>query len=112
MELTLTPGAQPVTLGPNDHSFNRHPAYHPEGGLYFVSDRSGVDNLYRWDAGSVVTSLGAHGHVARDVESLATALVANARSGDSLLIMSNGGFEGLHARLLARLAAESGEPPP
>ncbi len=57
-----------------------------------------------WDAGSVVTSLGAHGHVARDIDSLADALVAAARPGDHLLIMSNGGFDGLHGKMLARLA--------
>ena len=62
-----------------------------------------------WDAASVVTSLGVHGHVARDIESLVTALTANARPGDHLLIMSNGGFEGLHGKLLSRLAGTSGD---
>ena len=62
-----------------------------------------------WDAASVVTSLGGHGHVARDIESLVTALTANARPGDHLLIMSNGGFEGLHGKLLSRLAGTSGD---
>jgi UDP-N-acetylmuramate: L-alanyl-gamma-D-glutamyl-meso-diaminopimelate ligase len=57
-----------------------------------------------WDAASAVTALGAHGHVARDIESLVTALAASAHAGDHLLIMSNGGFDGLHEKLLAKLA--------
>jgi UDP-N-acetylmuramate: L-alanyl-gamma-D-glutamyl-meso-diaminopimelate ligase len=32
--------------------------------------------------------------------------VREARPGDHLLIMSNGGFAGIHAKLLARLAAK------
>lgn len=57
-----------------------------------------------WDAGSIVNSLGTHGHVARDIESLVTGLVARVAAGDHVLIMSNGGFDGLHDKLLARLA--------
>lgn len=61
-----------------------------------------------WDAGSIVTPLGAHGHVARDIDSLVNALVAQAAPGDQILVMSNGGFDGLHGKLLARLAATAG----
>ena len=62
-----------------------------------------------WDAGVVVVPLGAHGHVARDIDSLLAALTAQARPGDHILIMSNGGFDGLHDKLLARLASAAGE---
>ncbi|MCM2324491.1 MAG: hypothetical protein NDJ90_14630 [Oligoflexia bacterium] len=34
----------------NDSKFNRFPAVHPDGTLYFVSDRSGVENIYQWNA--------------------------------------------------------------
>jgi Tol biopolymer transport system component len=35
----------------SDGSRNRFPAFDPRGNLFFVSDRSGVDNVYRHDAG-------------------------------------------------------------
>jgi UDP-N-acetylmuramate: L-alanyl-gamma-D-glutamyl-meso-diaminopimelate ligase len=39
------------------------------------------------------------------VEEIIQSVAATARAGDNVLIMSNGGFEGIQARLLARLAA-------
>ena len=56
-----------------------------------------------WDAGSIVNAPGLRGFVARDIESLVASLAATAKSGDHVLIMSNGGFDGLHDKLLARL---------
>jgi len=40
------------------------------------------------------------------VDALVDAVVAEARAGDHVLVMSNGGFGGIHGKLLARLAAE------
>src|SRR5687768_8777765 len=40
-----------------------------------------------------------------DTDSMITWLLANARNGDHIVIMSNGGFEGLHQRLLSALRA-------
>jgi UDP-N-acetylmuramate: L-alanyl-gamma-D-glutamyl-meso-diaminopimelate ligase len=57
-----------------------------------------------WDAGGVIRALGDRGHSSGDVEALATELARRLRPGDHVLIMSNGGFGGLHARLLAALA--------
>jgi UDP-N-acetylmuramate: L-alanyl-gamma-D-glutamyl-meso-diaminopimelate ligase len=39
------------------------------------------------------------------VEEIIQSVAATARAGDNVLIMSNGGFEGIQARLLAKLAA-------
>jgi len=39
-----------------------------------------------------------------DIPALLQALLAAVRAGDHVLIMSNGGFGGLHAKLLAALA--------
>jgi len=58
-----------------------------------------------WDAGAVATELGARGHVAREVDALAAELAGVAQAGDHILIMSNGGFGGLHGKLLERLQA-------
>jgi UDP-N-acetylmuramate: L-alanyl-gamma-D-glutamyl-meso-diaminopimelate ligase len=58
-----------------------------------------------WDAAPVIDALGGRGRSARDVDALAQSLAAGARAGDHVLIMSNGGFGGLHDRLLGALRA-------
>jgi UDP-N-acetylmuramate: L-alanyl-gamma-D-glutamyl-meso-diaminopimelate ligase len=58
-----------------------------------------------WDATQVVASLGKRGHVVVDLDELLAALNASLKSGDHALIMSNGGFGGLHTRLLQALQA-------
>jgi UDP-N-acetylmuramate: L-alanyl-gamma-D-glutamyl-meso-diaminopimelate ligase len=59
-----------------------------------------------WDAGVVLAALGGRGHRSQDVDALARALAGRLRAGDHALIMSNGGFGGLHGKLLAALAEE------
>lgn len=56
-----------------------------------------------WDASSVLAALGQRGHSGKDVDALAKALARSVHSGDHVLIMSNGGFGGLHGKLLAEL---------
>jgi UDP-N-acetylmuramate: L-alanyl-gamma-D-glutamyl-meso-diaminopimelate ligase len=56
-----------------------------------------------WDVRAAAASLGPRGRVIGDVDALAAAIAAQARSGDHVLVMSNGGFGGLHAKLLALL---------
>jgi UDP-N-acetylmuramate: L-alanyl-gamma-D-glutamyl-meso-diaminopimelate ligase len=58
-----------------------------------------------WDAAGAITSLGARAHVAHDLDALLAGLDAELRAGDHALLMSNGGFGGLHERLLAALGA-------
>ena len=41
------------------------------------------------------------------VEALLDALARELQAGDQVLVMSNGGFGGVHARLLQRLSAAS-----
>ena len=54
-----------------------------------------------WDTSSLVDdSL----RVYQDTGKIIDDLVADSRPGDNILIMSNGGFENLHQRLLSRLA--------
>ncbi len=57
-----------------------------------------------WDAGAVLGAFGARGHAAADVGTLARELARSVRAGDHVLVMSNGGFGGLHGQLLAELA--------
>ena len=56
-----------------------------------------------WDAGAVLAALGDRGHGRSDVGVLARDLAQALRPGDHALIMSNGGFGGLHGKLLAEL---------
>jgi UDP-N-acetylmuramate: L-alanyl-gamma-D-glutamyl-meso-diaminopimelate ligase len=56
-----------------------------------------------WDAAPIVASLGKRGHASRDIGALSSELAKSAKPGDHVLIMSNGGFGGLHGKLLAEL---------
>jgi UDP-N-acetylmuramate: L-alanyl-gamma-D-glutamyl-meso-diaminopimelate ligase len=56
-----------------------------------------------WDAGAVFAPLGTRARCADDLEALISAIVSDARAGDHVLVMSNGGFGGIHAKLLGRL---------
>jgi len=57
-----------------------------------------------WDAAGAVATLGSKGNVARSLDELVAALAGGAAPGDQVLIMSNGGFGGLHGKLLEALA--------
>jgi UDP-N-acetylmuramate: L-alanyl-gamma-D-glutamyl-meso-diaminopimelate ligase len=57
-----------------------------------------------WDADAVVASLGDKARLARSLDDIVGGLAGNAASGDQVLIMSNGGFGGLHGKLLEALA--------
>ena len=56
-----------------------------------------------WDAEEALKPLGARAHVAPTLPELLDGLVAELRAGDHVLVMSNGGFGGIHRTLLARL---------
>lgn len=65
----------------------------------------GVD----WDVQAALAPLGGKLHVGRDFDGFVDDLAAFAQSGDHVLIMSNGGFGGIHDKLLAKLAAKYSE---
>ncbi|MCU0840101.1 MAG: UDP-N-acetylmuramate:L-alanyl-gamma-D-glutamyl-meso-diaminopimelate ligase [Thiobacillaceae bacterium] len=73
---------------------------------------AGADRVYcyagglGWDAAPVFAPLGERASVHEDLDALVEAIAAAARPGDHVLIMSNGGFGGIHDRLLARLAGK------
>lgn len=58
-----------------------------------------------WDAAEVLMPIKDKASVYDDLTQLVEAVVAEARPGDHILVMSNGGFGGVHQRLLARLQA-------
>ena len=57
-----------------------------------------------WDARAALAPLGERAQVADNLEQLLVQIKAAARPGDHLLCMSNGGFGGIHTRLLAGLS--------
>jgi UDP-N-acetylmuramate: L-alanyl-gamma-D-glutamyl-meso-diaminopimelate ligase len=58
-----------------------------------------------WNVAEAVAPLGQRAHVTQDLDALVSALARTLVAGDHALIMSNGGFGGVHARLLEALAA-------
>jgi UDP-N-acetylmuramate: L-alanyl-gamma-D-glutamyl-meso-diaminopimelate ligase len=57
-----------------------------------------------WELSDVVKELGDRGRLAGDIQQLVPEVVAAIKPGDHVLIMSNGGFGGIHDKLLAALA--------
>ncbi len=56
-----------------------------------------------WDAGRVVAAIGGDARTVGDVDALVETLRATAQSGDHVVFMSNGGFDGAPLRFLAAL---------
>jgi UDP-N-acetylmuramate: L-alanyl-gamma-D-glutamyl-meso-diaminopimelate ligase len=56
-----------------------------------------------WDAAEALEPLGQKACVAGDIDSLVKRVVQAAQRGDHILCMSNGGFGGVHERLLKAL---------
>ena len=63
-----------------------------------------VDDEIKAQASEALASMGTRAEVAADIDTLVRQVVAAARPGDQILCMSNGGFGGIHAKLLAALA--------
>jgi UDP-N-acetylmuramate: L-alanyl-gamma-D-glutamyl-meso-diaminopimelate ligase len=57
-----------------------------------------------WDAAEVLAPLGAKAHTAGSIDELVRSVTAAAHAGDHIVCMSNGGFGGIHPKLLAALA--------
>lgn len=58
-----------------------------------------------WSMDELVATQGAHAQLFSDIDTLVAAVVTQASPLDRIVVMSNGGFEGVHERLLAALAA-------
>ncbi len=57
-----------------------------------------------WDVHGALAPLGTRAHVFRDLDAMTWSIVQQAQSDDAILVMSNGGFGGLHNKLLTALA--------
>ena len=58
-----------------------------------------------WDATAALEPMGTRAQVGANIDEVISQVLALARPGDHLLCMSNGGFGGIHDRLLRALAA-------
>jgi len=56
-----------------------------------------------WDIHEVTASLTVPSVVSNDIDELVVSIVEQVRAGDKLVVMSNGGFGGIHEKLLAAL---------
>jgi UDP-N-acetylmuramate: L-alanyl-gamma-D-glutamyl-meso-diaminopimelate ligase len=62
----------------------------------------------QWDAAAVLAPLGAKAQAHADFDRLLAAIVRSAKPGDHIVVMSNGGFNGIHDKLLAGLGGKAG----
>ncbi|MEW6562256.1 MAG: UDP-N-acetylmuramate:L-alanyl-gamma-D-glutamyl-meso-diaminopimelate ligase [Pseudomonadota bacterium] len=58
-----------------------------------------------WDARAALAPMGGKAYVEDDLTALIEAIAKAAQPGDHVLVMSNGGFGGIHEKLLKRLAS-------
>jgi UDP-N-acetylmuramate: L-alanyl-gamma-D-glutamyl-meso-diaminopimelate ligase len=58
-----------------------------------------------WDAAQVFAPLGERVRCLQDLNALVATVAGEAKEGDHVLVMSNGGFGGIHGKLLDRLSA-------
>jgi UDP-N-acetylmuramate: L-alanyl-gamma-D-glutamyl-meso-diaminopimelate ligase len=59
-----------------------------------------------WDAESALRPLGAKAVCEGDFDKLLQEIAASVRTGDHILVMSNGGFNGIHEKLLSVLSSK------
>ncbi|GAB7126251.1 UDP-N-acetylmuramate:L-alanyl-gamma-D-glutamyl-me so-diaminopimelate ligase [Silvimonas sp. JCM 19000] len=60
-----------------------------------------------WDPAQALAPLGSKAHSHQDLDALVADVIAHAQAGDQILVMSNGGFGGIHGKLLAALKSRS-----
>ncbi len=72
---------------------------------------SAADNVYlfqpdniTWSVEEIATQCAQPAHVGKDMDAFVAQIIADAQPGDQILIMSNGGFGGIHQKLLDGLA--------
>ena len=56
-----------------------------------------------WDLSTTLAPLGHRAHVESDLDTLVNTIADQAQTGDQILVMSNGGFGGIHTQLLQAL---------
>ncbi len=93
MKLGVMKAELPDSLQGADRTFG----YHAKPGAQ--AGKAAID----WDLGAALAPLGERAQAFDDLDMLVKAVVREARAGDQILVMSNGGFGGVHQKLLAAL---------
>jgi UDP-N-acetylmuramate: L-alanyl-gamma-D-glutamyl-meso-diaminopimelate ligase len=78
-------------------------ALEPADFVFCFGQREGKQSL-GWDPTEVLAPLGARMQAHHEIDSLVQAIVDAAQPNDHILVMSNGGFAGVHTRLLEALS--------
>jgi UDP-N-acetylmuramate: L-alanyl-gamma-D-glutamyl-meso-diaminopimelate ligase len=81
-----------------------------EADVVFGYTAPGGKDMVGWNLAETLAPLGDKASAYTDLAVLVTAIVAQAQAGDHILVMSNGGFGGIHQKLLDALAVKFGEP--
>jgi len=103
-----------VVLEPRSNTMKRAamaqrlPAALQEADQVFCYRAASGKHALDWDPAQVLAPLGARVHVHDDLDVLALAVAANARTGDVIVVMSNGSFGGIHQKLLLLLTQRRG----
>ena len=85
------------------------PASLQEADLVFCYGERSGRNALGWEPAQVLAPMGARARAFDDLDLLVRSVTAAARSGDHVLVMSNGSFGGVHERLLSALAAATSQ---
>lgn len=70
--------------------------------VFAYGAQQGKDEL-GWDLAQTLEPLGDRAHTFNEIDCLVKAVVAEAMTGDHILVMSNGGFAGVHQKILNAL---------
>jgi UDP-N-acetylmuramate: L-alanyl-gamma-D-glutamyl-meso-diaminopimelate ligase len=81
-------------------------ALEPADLVYCFAQHAGKQAL-GWDPAQVLSTLGTRMQAFSEMDPLVQAITRDARPGDHILVMSNGGFGGIHRRLLDALDTPS-----
>jgi UDP-N-acetylmuramate: L-alanyl-gamma-D-glutamyl-meso-diaminopimelate ligase len=73
--------------------------------LVFCFGQTDGKHALGWDPAEALAPLGSRAAAFSDLPALVASVTQAARPGDHILVMSNGGFGGVHAKLLDALAA-------
>jgi UDP-N-acetylmuramate: L-alanyl-gamma-D-glutamyl-meso-diaminopimelate ligase len=65
--------------------------------------KGGGKDALGWDLGAALAPLGPKARAFDELDSLVQAIAQAARPGDQILVMSNGGFGGVHQKILSAL---------
>jgi UDP-N-acetylmuramate: L-alanyl-gamma-D-glutamyl-meso-diaminopimelate ligase len=68
------------------------------------------DNHLGWDVAKTFEPIGTKTGVFNNLDAMIETIVAMAKSGDQILVMSNGGFGDVHGKILAKLAEREMKP--